>query len=419
MVRKSDRDEERSSPSGSHADLEANITRVGARLCRSLSDVLAALPGPPRRPLDLSKALGVNKDLASKTLLATNTPDPLAATHSMPGPEALRTLLKAAARRKVDEAVVGAANDAVSEFEGLLRNVVGSRSELDAILATWLTETRDRFEMSNKQAAFKANCGLKGIRAEVASTTAVCYPSGDERYCDVVLIEGRIGLRRLRPGTPIRVSTQHTGPQPPGFTLETLGGEAVDHLQANAVLRDFCSEPPPALEIRTAGKNVRYIVASDGIGLDSAVNLFLAQVARRSVDRYQNPAAPCRKGFGAEVEIPVKTLLFDVLLHESVWPRCKPDLLIFDTTIRGVADINDPGREMDRMELLESIQPLGQGTAKFRVAEIPNYVELIRQTCRQLGWNSEAARGYRCRIQYPFYGSQMSMAFDSPNPPSG
>ena len=31
-----------------------------------------------------------------------------------------------------------------------------------------------------------------------------------------------------------------------------------------------------------------------------------------------------------------------------------------------------------------------------------------------LGWDDRAFRGYRCAIDYPVYGSQVSLAFDPP-----
>lgn len=397
--------------------IEAKIERVGAALTRSLSGLLAAIPGSPRRPVELARALGVNEDLASKTLLAANTPDPLAATQVMPGPEALRTLLKAAARRKIAKSIIRPAEEAVGEFEDLLRKVVAGRTELDAILSAWLPDARGRFEMSNKQLAFKANCSLKGVMAEVGVTSALFHPSDDGIHCDAILITGRIGLRCLRPGATICCSSQQTGPIPPDFRWTTLDGQPVDAHRANVVLPQFCSSPTPQLEIRTAGSAVHHVVKDPGIGANAGVNIFYAEVGPRVVDRYQNPAAPHRKGFSAEVDLPFKALVFDVLLHESVWPGDLPELIIYDTAIRGIADINDPARNIDRLDLAESVQLLGHGAATFRIAEAPSYVELIRYACGKLGWDERKFRGYRCRVRYPFYGSQLALAFDPPLPP--
>jgi hypothetical protein len=66
----------------------------------------------------------------------------------------------------------------------------------------------------------------------------------------------------------------------------------------------------------------------------------------------------------------------------------------------------------------EVIQPLGRGVASCRIREIPRYVEMLRRACSQRGWDAEAFRCYRCRIEYPFYGAQVHMLFErSPRPP--
>ncbi|GAA0752819.1 hypothetical protein LRH25_26065 [Ideonella azotifigens] len=41
--------------------------------------------------------------------------------------------------------------------------------------------------------------------------------------------------------------------------------------------------------------------------------------------------------------------------------------------------------------------------------------ELIRQACEAVGWDAERLRGYRCKVRYPIYGSQIGMAFSLPD----
>lgn len=397
------------------ASLEQVIGNVGTSLCSSFGDLLRAVPGQPRRPVELSKALRINQDLSSKILLATAQPDPFATASSMPGPQALRGFLRAASRRRIPKELVKRAQDAVDAFDDLLRHVGGKRSDLDAIVSTWMPEARQRYELRNKQLAFEANRNLKGVMTELALTTVICHPSaGAELRCDGLLIYGYIGLRCLRPHTPLRFSTQHVGPTPQGFAWETLNGEAAEPSQANILLREFCSEPFPKLDIRQLGDSMHYLVDGDIIGPDQAVNLFLAQVCRKALDRYQSKDAPRRKGVSAIVETPAKTLILDALLHEDVWPGSVPQLVMYDTAVMGVADVNDPSRQLDQLSLAESIQSLGQGTATLRIAEIPDYVQLIRHACKKLGWDAHKFRAYRCRIQYPVYGSQVEIVFDPP-----
>ena len=68
--------------------------------------------------------------------------------------------------------------------------------------------------------------------------------------------------------------------------------------------------------------------------------------------------------------------------------------------------------------MAETIQPLGVGLGNCRSAEVPWYPELLQTVCGKLGWDAGGFRGYRCRIEYPIYGSQVVMAFPAPVRPT-
>ena len=161
------------------------------------------------------------------------------------------------------------------------------------------------------------------------------------------------------------------------------------------------------------------MLSGEGYGPRAAADLVMAEVNLAEIPRYM-PVEVGRKGnVFAEIGTPAKTLLFDVLVHESIYPGSEPSLLLYDTALDGVADVNDRSRDIDRLDLLlEQIQPLGRGAAALRLARIPRYVEMVRHAFSRLGWSDEEFRGYRCTIDYPVYGSQVVMAFDPPPPPS-
>lgn len=49
-----------------------------------------------------------------------------------------------------------------------------------------------------------------------------------------------------------------------------------------------------------------------------------------------------------------------------------------------------------------------------RSADVPRYDEIVRHVFEELDWDPARFRGYRCRIDYPIYGSQVTMVFDPP-----
>ena len=81
--------------------------------------------------------------------------------------------------------------------------------------------------------------------------------------------------------------------------------------------------------------------------------------------------------------------------------------------------MNDPSRDVDRLDIHETIHPLGQSTSMLRLAEVPTYLELVSLAFEKLGADRRDLKGYRTRIDYPLYGSQVAIAFDaSPLEPS-
>ncbi len=402
------------------AGLEARICAVGESLRRSLAGVLDALPGGPFRPQELARKLGINKDLSSRTLKALSKQDPLAAVYHMPGPASLRQLILAAARTGVPSEVLTPAEQAVQQFDRLIRVEAGDRISLDGMISAWLPDARDRFETTNKQAVFRGMAQIKGIVADVALTTAIVHPSTDPARVDGVWLLAWFGLRRLRPGAMLHVRSGQIRPLADDHQRKTIHGRPVEDIES-LLLMPFCSQPVPRLQARPDARAAHYLVAGDSIGPRAAVDLVLAELTIGCMRRYRTP--PQQPGFrqyrgpSSEVTIPVRTLVFDVLLHEDVYPDRDPSLFIYDTAGLGVADMNDPARDPDRLDLNETIEPLGRGVSRFRATEIPRYTEMIRHVLSNLGWSADHFRGYRCRLQYPVYGSQVCMGFLPPEPP--
>lgn len=401
-------------PSQAESDVGSRVSEVVRRLRATLEQLLAELPGIPARPLQLADLLKLKKDVPSRLLKALRTGDPIAAAHAMPGPAALRSVLTAAARHGASAAAVSQARAAVEGFERLIQQVAGDRGTFDTLISAWLPETRARVELLAKQAAYKGIVGLKGATADLKLSTAILYPSSDGRHLDVLWLVGAFGLRRMRPGAVVRFATRHLN-TPTRVVASTLRGEPIMDA-AGVTLEQFLSPPVGRLEVqREQDDLVHYVLAGDSLGKGAGVNVLMSELGRACLERYRpDPAIPRRHGPFAEVNLPLAALVFDVLVHHDVYPDQQPALVIFDTAINGIASINDPRRAIDRLDHNESIQAVGDGISKLRLAEYSNYLPLLEHACHTLSWDPLALRAYRCRITCPLYGAQIFMAFDAP-----
>ena len=405
------------SKGGQEAPLEQRIASLGRTIGNDLRAVLEQVPGSPHGTQSLAQTLTLDKVLTSRLLKALRANDPIAVAHYLPGPEPLRRMLKAARRKGVDSQLIARANAVVAEFEDLVRQEAGDRSSLDAIIASWLPEVRRDFELRRKQAAFKATSQLKGVMADTLLSTVLLHPGSDGESIDVVWIFGLLGLRRLRPGVSVKFATRRITLEGDPRRPMNLSGAPIEVVD-DARLDEFCAAPPAEVIVHTVGDVLHYTLGGAAFGPRAANDLVLVEANYNEMPRYL-PEDSQRKGYVfSEISTPAKAQLFDVLVHEDIYPGSQPQLLIYETALDGVADVNDPVRDVDRMDMVESIQLLGRSVAQWRHTRVPSYTEMLRHIFAQLGWSDTKFRGYRCAVDYPVYGSQITMAFDPPTRPS-
>ncbi|HZW08393.1 MAG TPA: hypothetical protein VFF69_00680 [Phycisphaerales bacterium] len=402
-------------PPGSGDGLEVRIVRTGESLLESLGRAIDGMPDPPRGPQALARRLGIDKVLASRVLAALRSADPLFVVHRSPGPEPLRRTLDALAREGVDGELVAGARAAVDQFEQLIRDEVGDRSALDAIVAAWLPEARREFELRRKQAAHKAMSHLRGALARAIMATVILAPSeSDPDRLDVVWLNGLFGIARLRPRAGVKIVTRRFAPEVSQQRRPlNLSGEPIEEMH-QATLEEFSSRPTPSFDVVRAGDAIHYSLAGARYGPRSAVDLVMAEVNRAEMRRAV-PSGSGRKGYVfAEISTPAESLQLDAILHRDVYPGSSPSIRVYDTSFEGVADANNPARDIDVLDMLESVETLGGGVGMLRSPDVPRYPDLLRHVYSRLGWRDSEFRAFRCRVEYPVYGSQVAMLFDPP-----
>lgn len=402
-------------PVAAGADLEARVTAVGLALRHSFDALLESVADASRRPQRLAEQLGVDKVLTSRLLKALEARDPIAVVHHAPGPAPLRRVVRAARRAGASATAAVAAGAAADAFEHLIKTEVGDRGYLDSILSAWLPEARRELELRSKQAAWRAMSQLRGASCDVNFQTVVLHPSDDGRHIDVVWLIGVLGLRRLRPGVEVRFATRrNVAPDEPGRRPRTLDGEPLDLADPTGLRLDqFCHAPPAPLEVSAAGEVVHYSLGNSGFGPKSAVDLVFAEANFAELPRYMPAGSGRRSYVFAEVGTPSKVLSFDLLAHEDLFRDQVPQLDLYDLAGEGVASPNDRGRDADRLDLAEQVDPLGRGLATVRSREIPDYAAMARHLFARTGWDAERFRGFRVRIDYPVYGTQVTLSFEA------
>ncbi|MFT5831029.1 MAG: hypothetical protein ACI9D0_001618, partial [Bacteroidia bacterium] len=312
-------------------------------------------------------------------------------------------------RSGADPAAVKDALLAIDHFQRILREDIGDRSQLDAILSAWLPSARSEFELRRKQSVFKARSQLLGISAATNLATVILHPSANGETIDVVWLAGLYNLQRLRPGARTKLTTRRFVVDGKDRRPMTLNGERVEGLEGLR-LDAFCAAEPAELEVRRVKDNVHYLLAGDDFGKKATSDLLLAEVNFDELPRI--PEQGRRPYVFAEIATPTKLLLFDVLVHKDLYPGAAPELGTYDTAFDGVVDVNDPAREVDRLDTADKLEVTGRGIDMLPVPEVPKHGQLLAHVFQSLAWDPTAFRSWRARIDYPLYGTQIAVSFD-------
>ena len=280
------------------------------------------------------------------------------------------------------------------------------------MLSDWVHESRATFELRHKAAAFKAMSALRGVRADMVLSGAIIHPSASSTdVYDTIAIDALLGCRRVRPSGMLRLFGSHPEPEGSRFTVTNLGGKPIAAMP-DMLLPEFSTIPIDSIRTTHHGQFFETTVSELplGKGLDPGEDLICAQMYR-GLHRARRGDGPPTSGIGGWAEPPSEYFLVDALLHEDVWPDAKPETIVYDTVVRGMTHPDNQARQGDRLDLIENVQSLGVGPEAFRIPEFARYPELIRSLCATLGWDAGKLRGYRCKVRYPIYGSQINLAF--------
>jgi hypothetical protein len=195
-------------------------------------------------------------------------------------------------------------------------------------------------------------------------------------------------MRRLRPDVQV-----HFTFGPPPSTAADPSFPSLGPID----LREFCTNEPAPLESHVAGGQLYHRLTHDRLGRHSMVDMLAVSSSQRGSRRYATPERP--KG-GA-----------------NAFPGATPELIVYNPNGRGPANPCDATRDLDRIEVAETVESLGTKVDRFEVAEVPHYREMVSRVADFTGASLDQLRVFRVRMAYPVHGFQIVMAFEAPSKP--
>src|SRR5262245_22891554 len=379
----------------------AQIEAIGAELRRTITPVLEAVAGVSPRPTRISRAIGLDKSLASRLVRAVQSTSDLDLMHLVPSPGGLRIFAELA-RRHADPASISNLLAATDRFEELLDSVPGGRASIDAQISDSSHVALLKREHIAKQASFKAMSFLLGHFCDVLTTTLFLVPSANGRRVDGIEIQRRIGLRRLRPSTPLVLLSLWGEPDDAvsenAISLDTLDGQRGD--PASYLLSAFCTQPLPELEVMREGEMTALVLAGDPS--------ILAPSHLTSAMRIRNgwpiePEAQVQSLRGYVLHTPCRQIVRDVYIAESLYPDATPQVsFVLPGPRPSLRTPREDGRRhYSEVDLARSIENLPGGPQSYDIPGVVNHSAVVRHVLERTGHGLTPFRGWRLAMTYP------------------
>lgn len=386
-----------------HGSSLAQIEVVGAELRTALLPILSHVAGPRPTPTRLTRTIGLDKSLASRLIRATQAASDLDLMHIVPSPAGLRILADlAGVMAPADK--IGELLRAIDRFAMMLESTPGGRAAIDALISESSPDVREKREHIAKQASFKAMSFLLGHFCDTLTTALFLVPSENGRTIDGIEVHRRVGLRRMRPSTPLALLSIAIAPedQRPGDSIyfDTLDGAKLHDGARDFVLPEFSSQPLSGLEV-VEDSNVTTLVLPGDPSIRMPSQITYAFRVRNGWTLEQKELIHTLRGY--VLHVPCRQLVRDVFVAESLFPDASPrvSFVLPGPRVATHPPREDGSRHFTEVDLSTSIEHLPSGAHAFTVAGVPDQTAAVRHVLEKAGHGATRFRGWRCSITYP------------------
>ncbi|MEL7485557.1 MAG: hypothetical protein AAFN41_14540, partial [Planctomycetota bacterium] len=234
--------------------LDERVAGLSEELAMAFRALIEPIVGSSPRATDVQERLGLDKTQSWRVVKLMGGEDPFEAVYESPAPKGLLGIIRSADAAGASAEAISTAEDAVELFETLLAEFPDGRAGLDAALAAHVPKARDAIYRDARRKMAQGMAQIFGVRAAARYSAAIIVPSADDDVsCDVLLLTGYVGFRRLRTGPkPIVFAGRHykavPGAEPP--RLPTRDPLAEEHRHRLVHARLARGEQQPKLLAR-------------------------------------------------------------------------------------------------------------------------------------------------------------------------
>lgn len=402
--------------------LEERLRALSKAMCSALEQTLkAALHATDARsirPVQLTQGLGLNKSLASRVIRALHETDPLRALRGIPTPQGLHLIERAAREANADEAALERLSDAASAYAELLSEFSGGRTDLEATLAGWIPEERERAERDARRSVFRGMTTLSGTRAGTVYNSLYLIPSPtDPSKVDSLLIAIRQDVRRLRVGAPLLVMSFGPFGEDDGWKerRRTLDGQPVDNDPRTFLLPDLCSHPLPELQLAQSRCDATEIrIAEDALDVNESATLGLGCRTIEHFERYATEAG--RYGqMAVRAGRPTEAMTLYLFVHSEIEIDGDPFATVtLDHPVPRVERREPPVPDSDERTRAPKVIRLDEHPSGLSSQDVRSCKAIAENATREAGFSPDQFRKFRTRIEFPIQSEELVLWWKLP-----
>lgn len=384
--------------------VEQEALEVLGEVRSALADLLADLPPPMHRAVDLEQALGLDKKLAWQVVRVAQAAHPLGEVHNLPARSSVRRLLEAARKRRVSMRVIDRLETAFTRFDQFALVHAGSRDSLVSVLNGLGGRKDAQYEVKMRKAHFRTTAHFWGIHARMLVRSSIFHAKPGPAYIeDSALIQAMIGLERVRISRAtdlVMMMRTRSDPTSPGETALTPVRHPAE------LLDEFSTGPRPEISPNVAG------------GAECESKLRLPPGRTGSATLYSMQLHECLSNslqtdyYGRTfVTIPTERLVWEMIMPVG-WTQ--------PTTVRAgmYACREHPEqafaeRAEDLMPQQESVEYLGTFDSAPSLEGSPRHADAVQHVLSRLGWTDTRYDVYRCTVHYPMLHTMLSLRIDA------
>ncbi len=357
----------------------------------------------------VANRLGLDKSLASRIVRTARSSDPLGALQACPSPKGLRIFLAGAEDLAPAEEVLRRTRGEVDAFEVLLGEFPSGLSELQAVLASWLPESRSATDRQARQAIFRSMSHLLGASTDVFYEARTFWPAETPGTFQYAITTARQRLRRFRHGQQLSVLSLRAHDTPANLSgTRRLDGGELGASPTSCGLPGLSSQPLPPLDVVDIGSVRVLVLPPDEPALNEPVDLAfgfwqaLPVAARQSPERrYESFALSPRKAF--------RMLVSDVFVHDDLGWSTEPLV-----TARISGDITPSTPESlpyDDIDSIEQPRWIGRGIRATASRDVRDAPALASIAFEERALDPERFQHFRLVVPFPVPSVQIRTWF--------